>query len=151
MLKALPKYLLERRNNMKFEFPWISKKRAKREADYRVKNMQDCCEARTNALVNDWHRKWEPLMEKMTQITVKHNPNYTTYQLQVGFDRDMLDVGAGYNDPNVWEYITDELAYNFKRLLGTINFAGLHRLALENEYRYPPDRKIGRASCRERV
>ena len=121
----------------KLEWPWLSKKRAQQEADRRVASTRSIAEREMEKLVDEWRGKWQPLLHKAMSLKATRNETSGNFMLHVGLARDMLEMAAMHNDPKVWDYISDQLAYEFKRQISTLNFAGLHRLASENEYRYP--------------
>ena len=92
-----------------------------------------------------WREQWKPLLAKAMSLGATRRDHSGDFMLHVGVARDMLEMAAMHNDPKVWEYISDQLAYEFKRQISTLNFAGLHRMAAEAEYRNPP-RAPARAS-----
>lgn len=123
---------------MKFEWPWTSKNLARQEAERRVASYRGIAEREMEKLVEEMRSKWQPLLQKAMSLKATRNQTSGDFMLHVGVARDMLEMAAMHNDPKVWEYISDQLAYEFKRQISTLNFAGLHRLASETEYRYPP-------------
>lgn len=124
----------------KFEWPWTSKKQARQETDRRVASYRGIAEREMEKLVDDMRQKWEPLLHKAMSLKATRNQTSGDFMLHIGIARDMLEMAAMHNDPKVWDYISDQLAYEFKRQISTLNFAGLHRMAAEAEYRYPPRR-----------
>ena len=132
----------------KFEWPWISKRKAKIASDNRAAELQHRERRERDRLEEEWQRQWQPLLQKAMSLKATRNQTSGDFILHVGIARDMLEMAAMHNDPKVWDYISDRLAYEFKRQISTLNFSGLHRMAVEAEHRYPPPRAYASGSVR---
>lgn len=92
-------------------------------------------------LKEEWQKKWEPLLKDAIRIRAERKYELDTYILHIGIDRYMIEMVSMRNDAADWEYMADMLAHELRRQMATLNFSGLHKLAKENERRYPEIRE----------
>jgi hypothetical protein len=119
---------------MKFKWPWVSRKMMDAELASQSRHIRNYERAERERLEADWEKQWQPLLKKAIALSASQNPARGDFAVHVGLDRGMMEMAASHNDPKVWEYISEQLSYEFRRQIATLNFAGLHRLARETEY-----------------
>jgi hypothetical protein len=118
-------------------WPWTSKSQHNKELDRAYRNSQLVLEAEVKKLQEEYHERWEPLLQKAIQLKPRLNAQRDSFVLHIGIDRYMVEMVASHNDEHVWEYFVEEVAVHLKRQLLSLNFSGLYRLARETEHRYP--------------
>ncbi len=78
------------------------------------------------------NEKWQPLLQQLIKISARRTPDYS-YILSTAFDSSLVDCVASYNSNYYWDYFCDQVSYELKRQLATLNFSGLHKMAIESE------------------
>jgi len=122
---------------IKFEWPLVWKKNAETELQKERRRLMDTAEREMNKLVSEWRKKWEPLLREAIALRAQYQLDLGTFALTVMVDRNLMEMAAMHNDDKVWEYVTEQLSWEIRRQISTLNFSGLGKLAAENERRYP--------------
>lgn len=115
------------------KIPFISRERYENEMFRQRKNLNDAHEHEIARLNKEWEKKWEPLLARMMTIRARRDDISGGFVVSVNLEREAMENCATFNDSSYWQYVAKMLSVYFERQLATMNFAGLHKLALETD------------------
>lgn len=134
-MKFEHKYKIERlKNKMKyFKWPLVTRRTYDALEERRVAGVTSYMKE-INQMKRDWDEKWQPLLDKCKSLNVRVDDTLRSYAIVVKLSEDMVNHVAGYNNQDYWRFVANRLAQDFEMQLARLNFTGLHKLALDNEY-----------------
>lgn len=137
-MKYSTKYKIEKlKSNIKqvacILWPFVTRKKYQELEDRRVAGVNSYMKEILD-MKKDWDEKWQPLLDKCKSLNVRVDETMRNYAITVKLSEDMVNAVAGYNNRDYWRFVANRLAQDFEMQLARLNFAGLHKLALDSEY-----------------